>query len=327
MIEDILKIREQIGRTPLVRLEHFPGFNLFAKLEYTNFSGSIKDRAANNILYHAIKENKIREGTIVIESSSGNFGISTALQCNRLGVDFCAVVDPQISEINLKMLRLFASRVIMVDQPDETGGFLLNRIRKVKELVEITDNSYWTNQYENPNNFLGYAGLADEINCAFSSLDYLFVPTSSCGTVVGLTRFVKQQFPDLVVVAVDIEGSMIFSDKKCKRYIPGLGAGRKAAFMEGAPVDEVMILTHEEIISGCRDLLNSHSVFAGGSSGAAYFAACKFMNGRKWQGSSPNALIICPDRGIPYIDTIYNDAWVTKILEEKTMNELMEKVG
>lgn len=211
-----MKIREQIGKTPLVRLEHFPGFNLFAKLEYTNFSGSIKDRAANNILYHAIKENKIREGTIVIESSSGNFGISTALQCNRLGVDFCAVVDPQISEINLKMLRLFASRVIMVDQPDETGGFLLNRIRKVKELVEITDNSYWTNQYENPNNFLGYAGLADEINRAFSSLDYLFVPTSSCGTVVGLTRFVKQQFPDLVVVAVDIEGSMIFSDKNVK---------------------------------------------------------------------------------------------------------------
>ena len=315
MLEEVLKIRKLIGNTPLVNLEQDYGFNLFAKLEYNNFSGSIKDRAANNILYHGIYDDLINPNTTIVESSSGNFGISTALHCNRLGIKFTAVVDPNINQINLKLLKLFADKVVMIKEPDETGGYLLNRIRMVNKLVDGQKNHFWTNQYGNENNYKGYAELANEIVKAFTRLDYLFVSTSSCGTITGLSKYVKQYFPDVQVIATDIEGSMIFSSKKIKRYIPGIGAGKQAVFLEHAEVDDYMILTHEEIIEGCQNLLKKHSIFAGGSSGACYYGAIKYLQNLKVDPAT-NAVIICPDRGVPYIDSVYNEEWVNEILQQ-----------
>lgn len=320
MVEETLKIRKLIGNTPMVKLDGHLDFNLFAKLEYNNFSGSIKDRAANNIIFQAILEEKINSKTTLVESSSGNFGISLALHCKRLGLDFVVVVDPHINEVNLKLLKVLATEVIMVNEPDETGGYLLNRIKKVKEIVNTRENCFWTNQYENKYNYEGYIDLAHEIKNSFSRLDYLFVSTSSCGTISGLSKYTKQSFPNLVIVAVDIKGSLIFSDEKSKRYISGLGAGKRAVFLEEDTVNEVIILNHKEIILGCQSLLQNHSIFAGGSSGACYYAANRFINQYVTDKTSINALIICPDRGLSYLDNIYNDQWAKKIIEsEKSM--------
>ena len=317
MLEEVLKIRQLIGNTPLIQLSTDYNYNLFAKLEYNNFSGSIKDRAANNILYKAIHEGKINPGTMIVESSSGNFGISVALHCKRLGLDFTVVVDPCINNVNLKILKLCATNVIMVDEPDHTGGYLLNRIKKVKEILATNDNCFWTNQYHNENNYKGYAELAYEINKSFTRLDYLFVATSTCGTITGLSKFVKKHFPNVVVVAIDIRGSLIFSDQKSKRFISGLGAGQKSSFLKEDTVDEVMILNHQEIIKGCRELLEQHSIFAGGSSGACYLGAQKFMHEFGLEMTTSNALIICPDRGLAYIDNIYQDQWSQMVVEEE----------
>ncbi|GJM31002.1 MAG: 2,3-diaminopropionate biosynthesis protein SbnA [Saprospiraceae bacterium] len=317
MLEDVLKIRQLIGNTPLIQLVENQSYNLFAKLEYNNFSGSIKDRAANNILFQGINDGKINPETTIVESSSGNLGISMALHCNRLGLDFIVVVDPHISKINLKLLKLFATKVIMVDKPDDTGGYLLTRIETVKHIIETNENCFWTNQYQNENNFKGYRDMSHEINQNFTRLDYLFVATSSCGTITGLSKFVKQYFPGVTVVAVDIKGSLIFSDEKHKRLISGLGAGQKACFLEKASVDDVMILNHQEIITGCRAMLREHSIFAGGSSGACYYAARKYLDQLAPTYPIPNCLIICPDKGVPYIDNIYSEQWSDRVIKSE----------
>jgi cysteine synthase A len=321
MLAEVLSVRKLIGNTPLVRLNH-PDYNLYAKLEYTNFSGSIKDRAVNNILYHGILNDQITPKTTIIESSSGNFAMSAALHCNRLGIDFIAVVDPNINDITLKMLELFATRVIMVDEPDSTGGYLLNRIRKVQEISSTGSDYFWTNQYQNEYNYKAYTTLADEIKRELTSLDYMFVSVSSCGAITGLSKFIKEQFPHTVVVAIDIQGSLIFSDKKKKRYIYGLGAGQKSAFLDASMVDEVMLLSHEEIIKGCNHLLKDHSIFAGGSSGACYYGASKFLS---QPGIRPDAtaLIVCPDKGICYLDNIYNEDWARSIIEKEAEPEMV----
>lgn len=320
MLQEVLLIRKRIGNTPVVKLAH-PDYQLYAKLESTNFTGSIKDRAVNNILYHGILEDKINSKTTIVESSSGNFGMSAALHCRRLGLDFIAVVDPCINSISLKMLKLFATKVIMVEEPDGTGGYLLNRIKKVQELVQTIPNSYWTNQYQNPYNYKAYTRMADEIKNSTTSLDYLFVAVSSCGTITGLSKFVKDQFPEVTVVGVDIRGSMVFSSEKHKRYISGLGAGQKADFLDQASVDDSVILSHEEIITGCRELLSEHSIFAGGSSGACYYGAKKYLGNLGISDPSVNALLICPDGGTNYLDNIYDDTWAERIISEDKKKE------
>ena len=320
MLEDVLRIRKLIGDTPMVKLRNKFGVNLFAKLESRNFSGSIKDRAANNIIYNAILDGQVNPDTTIVESSSGNFGISLSMQANYLGLKAKVVVDPHINMTNYKKLKLFANEIIKVTEPDNTGGYLMNRIKKVKEIVATEPNHFWTNQYGNENNYKSYRALAFEVASKLNRLDYLFVAVSSCGTVTGLSKYLKEVFPHLTVVAIDITGSMIFSDVKAKRHIPGLGAGKAADFLEKDTVDDVIILNHEEIINGCRELLNDHSVFVGGSSGACYYGAMKYLQSKTGLKGC-NAMMICPDSGGSYMDTIYNDEWVKMIVEREQAQE------
>lgn len=307
MIEQLLKLKKLIGKTPLVRLS--TKANIYAKLENYNYTGSIKDRAVNNILYNAINNGLITEGTKIIESSSGNFAISAALHCRHLGLEFHCVIDPSINELSKRKLELLASNVIMVDEPDETGGYLLNRIRKVKEILAGDSGFYWTNQYENKYNYLAYKDLGEEIMQEVPDLDYIFISVSSTGTITGLSQFLKMMNPSIKVIAVDVKGSKIFSSEDAKRMIPGIGAGKRSVFLEHCVIDDVIILSNEEIIEGCNMLLKEHSLFMGGSSGASYYAALKYLD--KWGVKSmANSIIICPDNGTAYLNTIYSPAWV-----------------
>jgi len=314
LLETLAAIKRLIGQTPVIQLKK-GHTNLFAKLEYQNYSGSIKDRAVNEILYQGILSGQIGAGTTIIESSSGNFAISAALHCQRLGLKFIAVVDPNINKINLKILEIIASEVVMVKAVDETGGYLLNRIETVKQLLVSIPDSYWTNQYENENNYRGYFGLAEEIRLSFKQLDYLFVAVSSCGTYRGLSEFLKLGFPDLTVVAIDIEGSQIFSNKKKSRHISGIGASKKSSFIPADAVVENIILGHQEIIDGCMTLLKEYSLFVGGSSGACFAGATNYLKKIDLSAES-TSLMVFPDKGFSYLDTIFDNKWVEKIAQK-----------
>lgn len=301
-----------IGHTRLHQL-YYPHGNLFVKLESQNLFGSIKDRPAWYILKKAFEADLIGPGSTIIESTSGNFGISLACLCKALGLKFIPVIDPNISAEKESVLRLNGSEVMKVTERDETGGFLLNRLKKVKEYLLQYPDAFTTNQYENANNYLAYYHtLAEEIIQQFTQLDYLFVSVSTGGTITGLSLRLKEHFKNLQVIGVDVEGSLIFSHQPAIRHISGMGSSIRTPFFDRALIDDHLILSQAAIIKGCHELYHDHHLFMGGSSGAAYAAADRVL--KKLNKHHVNALFIAPDAGHSYIDTLYNPTWIQQIL-------------
>jgi cysteine synthase A len=306
----IQHLDKTIGRTKLHKL-NYPHGNLYVKLENQNFFGSIKDRPAYYILRKAIEAHQINECTTVIESTSGNFGIALASICKALRMKFIAVIDPNITAEKETILKLNGAELIKVHERDETGGFLLSRIKTVKDFIRDSTNSYTPNQYDNPNNYLAYYyTLGEEICEAIPQLDYAFISVSTGGTITGLSNRLKERFKNIKIIAVDVEGSLIFNNRPAVRKISGMGASLRTAFFDQAIIDDFIILTQTEIVQGCKDLMTEHNLFLGGSSGAAYAAADRFMSRQGKKNST--ALFIAPDGGSSYIDTLYNKDWVEK---------------
>lgn len=322
MIDKLTRLDHLIGRTPLQNLCH-EDLKLYAKLEYNNFSGSIKDRAAYNVILEGIKDGQINKDTSIIESSSGNFGISLAMICKHLGLKFTVVIDPNINHDYERLLRLLNCEIVKVDALDRTGGYLLNRIAKVNEICLNNPNMFWTNQYENPNNYKAYYnGLAEEIVENFKILDYLFVAVSSGGTIAGLSLRLKEIFPKLKVIAVDIEGSIIFGGVPQKRRISGIGSSKRPKIIDSALIDEVIHVTEVEIVMACNNLVRYHGIFGGASCGAAYHAICKYHKLGKLTPAS-YVLFLCPDKGYSYLDTVYSPAWLSNF-ELKSPDQVEE---
>ncbi len=318
MIEKIEGLKGLIGKTPVMKLKS-PNVDLFVKLEYANLTGSIKDRAAYHIIREAILEGKINQSTTIVESSSGNFAISLACLCRHLGLEFIPVIDPNIVPGYEKLLNLLVSKVVKVNERDKTGGYLLTRIRTVEQLIKSEENIFWTNQYENPNNFKAYFKMGDEVNQALPQLDYLFIGVSSGGTIIGLSQRLKEHNPSLKIVAVDVEGSVVFDQKPKKRHVSGIGSSKKPVFMGKAIIDDIIHVSEAEIISSCHALLKEHTIFGGASAGASYAAIKNYFGDRK-AIHRPKVLFLCPDRGSSYIDTIYDDQWcASKILLENSV--------
>ena len=222
LLEKINKLQEFIGNTPMYLLD-FPDANLYAKLEFNSFMGSIKDRPAVYAFKKAIEDGHIDEDTIIVESSSGNFAIGLAGVCKCLGLKFIAVVDPYITDEKERNLNYLAHQIIKVQQMDQTGGYLLSRIHKVNEILEQNDNAYNINQYQNPNNYMSYYNtMGNEICNSFEKLDYVFAAVSTGGTVTGLSLRLKEKFPNVKIIAVDIEGSLAMGGSPKKRSISGM---------------------------------------------------------------------------------------------------------
>jgi N-(2-amino-2-carboxyethyl)-L-glutamate synthase len=156
------------------------------------------------------------------------------------------------------------ARVELVDERDDSGGFLKTRLRRVRELCGEAADSFWTNQYGNPDGALGHYYLtAGEICTQVSELDYVFIGVSSGGTVAGISARLKERFPNIKVVAVDSVGSVIFGGPVGRRSIPGIGASIVPDLVRYACIDEVMLIPESSAVQGCRELLAKHSIFGG----------------------------------------------------------------
>lgn len=324
LLNKINQIEKFVGNTPTYKLD-FPNANLFAKLEFNSFMGSLKDRPAVYALKKAIEAGKVNEDTHIVESSSGNLALGIAGVCKCLGIKFISVIDPNITKEKAEYLHHLADKVIMVREEDETGSYLLSRIKTVKEIIAANNNYFNINQYENCDNYLSYYdSLGVEICKYFDRLDYIFISVSTGGTITGVSLRVKEKFPHVKIVAVDIEGSLAIGGEPKKRNVSGLGASRRSSFIHLCDVDEKVILSQREIESGCEELLQEQMIFAGASSGGVYAAAKKVLANCR---PDSNALIICPDRGYAYLDTIYNRQ--NRIYEEKidVVSETGMKLG
>src|SRR3989440_931524 len=300
-------LRNTLRPTPHVPLA-MKGMDLFAKLEYVNPVGSIKDRPAYWILQRAADRGEICEDTTVIESSSGNFAAALAAFTHLVGLRFIPVIDPNISGAYESFLRRICPTVVKVEDRDDAGGFLKTRLQKVKELCATIPNAYWTNQYGNPDAVEAHYELtATEICADFDSLDYVFIAVSTAGTIAGVSRRLKEHYPNIRVIAVDTEGSAIFGGTPRKRHIPGVGSSIVPPLLSQAEIDDVVLISECETVEACRELLTTHGLFVGGSSGTA-FAAVKRDAARLPAYKDPPPPFLCADRGTPPLDTVIGSA-------------------
>lgn len=318
-----------VGNTPVVRMKAYGGsdpvgVDLFAKLEYYNPTGSTKDRPAAYIVRHLLLSGKLTRDSTVIESSSGNFGIALAAICKAEGIRFICVVDPHLLPHNEFLLRQYGAELIKVTVRDDTGGYLKSRIQRINELLEQYPEIIWLNQYANQMNAQAhYYGTGMEIYKTFSDfgLDYVFIPVGSGGTIAGVSKLLKEQFPPIQVIAVDAVGSVIFGGKPKRRFIPGMGSSIRPQLVENAQIDHVWPVEERDTVAACLELLDRYGLFVGGSSGATYAAAKQFfarsarvnMRHSLAAGERQNALLLFPDRGERYSSTVYSPEWVAKV--------------
>lgn len=309
-----------IGNTPLVylrRLFQYEHIDVIAKLELFNPGGSVKDRPAQYIIEQGLKDGTITPSTHLIESSSGNLGIALAMVAKHFKLSFTCVVDPKMTPTNLCILRELGAHIEMVHDPDDQNGYLKTRIQRVQALLKILPNSYWINQYANQLNWQSHYHLtAGEIIADLDApIDYLVCAVSTTGTLLGLSRRLRLEYPALRVIAVDAVGSVIFGAPSGPREITGIGASRVPELCQADEVDGVIYVNDRESVQGCRDLVAQEGILAGGSSGSVIAALQKLM---PLLSSPARILTLLPDRGERYLDTIYNDKWIWHLPDVET---------
>ena len=293
-----------IGNTPVIRIED--NFTYLAKIEGANPFGSMKDRSAAYVIKQLLNQKKINGGTEIVESSSGNFGISLAAVCRIYGLKFTCVTDPMIAPANRKILNMYGANVICATQYDDNGSYLTSRLNIINRLINSGQNVYWINQYNNPLMIQAYENtLAEELLQSSTNIEYIFIPVSSCGCIAGISKRFKMVNKNTKIIAVDIEGSRIFGPSHHVRHIPGMGAPFCPNNLQHAIIDEIITVSELECIVECRRLVQ-HGILVGASSGGTVAAIRKKNEYKQIRGT---IVAIFPDRGERYADTVYNNKW------------------
>ena len=303
-----------IGNTPLIKLSRiFPNlpFNLYAKLEGHNPAGSMKDRPAVAIIRHAIETGVVTPETIIIESTSGNMGVALAQACAYYNLRLICVVDAKTNLQNLKLMQAYGAEIDMTEPRDtQVKEYLQARLARVQTLLRIHKNSFWPNQYANIHNPISHHQTMSEIvNALDGKIDYVFCATSTCGTIRGCAEYVRARGLSTKICAVDAIGSVIFGGQSARRLIPGHGAAVVPELYQDDLADVCVHVSDMDCVVGCRRLVRSEALLAGGSAGGIVIAVEEV---RTSITDGSNCVLVFADRGERYLDTIYSDAWVTE---------------
>lgn len=311
---DVKGILSTVGGTPLIELERLvPGFTsrVYAKAERFNPGGSIKDRSALGMVLGRIRSGELVPGkSTVVESSSGNLAIGLAQICGYFGLRLICVVDARTTEQNIAILRAYGAEVEVVTRPDpKTGELLPQRLRRVRELLDRIPHAYCPDQYSNPLNRISHETtmreIADTLN---GEVDHLVLTVGTTGTLSGCAEYIRKAGLRTTIHAVDAVGSRLFeSPVSCSRLIPGHGASVVPALLDRSDADDVLHVTDLECVVGCRRLVRREAILAGGSSGAV---VCALERLAPTIQPGSNVVLVLPDGGDRYLDTIYDDAWV-----------------
>ena len=310
-------ILDAIGDTPLVSLRRLldrSDIAVWAKLEAANPGGSAKDRPAAGMLRDALREGLIGPGTTVIESSSGNMGVGLAQACRYHGMHLICVVDARAHDTNIRTMRALGADVRIVTEPDpETGDLLVARLKLVADLLARTPGSFWPNQYANASNPAAHAaGTMREIDEALDGdVDYVFVATSTTGTLRGCVDYLRGHDRATKVVAVDAAGSALFGGRHGRRLLPGFGAGVESTLSLGAEFDELVRVSDLDCVVGCRRLVDREAILAGASAGGVVYALESLAAGMP---AGSRCAAILHDGGSGYLGTVYDDGWVEREL-------------
>jgi N-(2-amino-2-carboxyethyl)-L-glutamate synthase len=300
-----------------VDLEPTFGQSLFLKCEGFNFAGSIKLKAATEMVEAAERDGVLMPGSVLVESSSGNLGVALSMIAASKGYGFLCVTDSRCNLSTKRLMQAFGSQVHVITEPADVGGFLGARINYVRALCASDDRYVWLNQYANPQNWKAhYRRTAPAIARQFPQLDVLFVGAGTCGTLMGCAHYFREWHRSVRVVAVDSVGSVTFGGAPGRRMIPGLGTSVRPAMLDESYVDDVVCVEEADTIRTCHRLAGRGFLF-GGSTGTVVSGAMGWlaMNGSQ----DLTAVAIAPDFGERYLDTVYQDNWVQDLYGEDVL--------
>ncbi|WIX77164.1 2,3-diaminopropionate biosynthesis protein SbnA [Amycolatopsis carbonis] len=291
-----------------VDLESIFGHSLFLKCEGFNFAGSIKLKAATEMVEAAEWQGLLTRDSILVESSSGNLGVALSMVAASKGYRFLCVTDSRCNLASRRLMEALGSRVHIIAEPAADGGFLGARLALVRELCATDERYVWLNQYANPGNWKAhYRTTAPEIARQFPKLDVLFVGAGTTGTLMGCARFFREWPRPVHIVAVDSAGSVTFGGAPRRRMIPGLGTSVRPALLDESYVDEVILVEEADTIRSCHRLARRGFLF-GGSTGTVVSGAMRWLP--EHDGHDLTAVAIAPDLGERYLDTIYQTNWL-----------------
>lgn len=289
------------------------GHSIFLKCEGFNFAGSIKLKAATEMVETAERDGALTAESIMVESSSGNLGVALSLIAASKGYQFLCVTDSRCNLSTRRMMEALGSRVHIIAEPDPVGGFLGARINYVRALCASGERYVWLNQYTNPGNWMAhYRSTAPAIARQFPRLDVLFIGAGTTGTLMGCARYFRQWHRPVRVVAVDSVGSVTFGGAPGRRMIPGLGTSVRPPLLDESYIDNVVLVEEEDTIRACHRLARSGFLF-GGSTGTVVSGAMDWLAQHALAGHDAGdltAVAIAPDLGERYLDTIYQSNWV-----------------
>jgi N-(2-amino-2-carboxyethyl)-L-glutamate synthase len=301
-----------------VDLEPTFGRSLFLKCEGFNFAGSIKLKAASEMIEAAERDGILTPGSVLVESSSGNLGVALSMIAASKGYGFLCVTDSRCNLSTRRLMQAFGSRVHIITEPDPVGGLLGARINYVRSLCASDDRYVWLNQYSNPQNWKAhYRSTAPAIARQFPQLDVLFVGAGTCGTLMGCARYFREWHRRVRVVAVETVGSVTFGGPPGRRMIPGLGTSVRPPMLDESYVDEVVRVEEADTIRACHRLAATGFLF-GGSTGTVVSGAMDWFT--RHGSYDVTAVAIAPDFGERYLDTVYQANWVMDLYGEDVLS-------
>ena len=283
-----------IGATPLLRL----GDNLFAKAEFVNQTGSVKDRAAKYILEDAEEKGLLTTGGTIIEPTSGNMGIALAALSAPKGYRCIIVMPDSMSAERIALMRSYGAEVALTPGADGMAG----SIAKAAELAATIPGSYIPGQFENPANALAhYRTTGPEIWAQTDGNADIFVAgVGTGGTITGTARYLKEKDPAIRIVAVEPAKSPLLSAGQAGSHgIQGIGANFVPKLLDRSLLDEVMTVTDEEAFAAAKELARQFGILCGISAGANYHAAAAIA------AANPEKTVVTllPDSGTRYLST------------------------
>lgn len=295
-------ILELVGKTPLLALKKINsgGANIFLKLEYFNPTGSVKDRAAMAMVAQAEIDGLLKEGSTIIEPTSGNTGIGLAMVAALKSYRLILTMPSTMSEERRKLLQAYGAELVLTDGALGMKG----AIAKAKELHEATPNSFIPHQFENPANARAhfYTTGPEIWNDTDGKVDILVAGVGTGGTISGAGRFLKEKNSAIKIIAVEpAESPVLSGGAPGPHKIQGIGAGFVPKNYDKDIVDEVLTISSEDAGNFARRLATEEGVLVGISSGAALAAALKISEHKENEGK--NIVVIIPDGGMKYLST------------------------
>ncbi|GHE56569.1 2,3-diaminopropionate biosynthesis protein SbnA [Streptomyces spiralis] len=302
-----------------VDLQPIFGRSLYLKCEGFNFAGSIKLKAAIEMVESAEQEGLLSEDSVLIESSSGNLGVALSMIAASKGYRFLCVTDSRCNLSTRLLMEALGSEVQVISDLDANGGFLGARIDYVRSLCASDERYVWLSQYTNPGNWQAHhRRTAPEIARQFPQLDVLFVGAGTTGTLMGCARYFREWHRPVRIVAVDTVGSVAFGGEPGRRMIPGLGMSMRPPLLDESYVDEVIRVEEADTIRACHRLARRGFLF-GGSTGTVVSGAMDWLARNETPGLT--AVAISPDLGERYLDTIYQRTWLEDLYGDQVLGD------